>query len=200
MLIGIDIDDVLYQTSIMIRQHAPKALRALGLPDTMDESLYHLRDRCNVNNDQYKELESRLKWISLEYISAPAVRALKLLKRTNPEVEYCIVTWRPEEDTIPILQLIRQYFYLDIKRWYCLPEETSKADFCEEHGIRLMLDDNTDVIRGFETKSTNHGILVSTEHVLHNKEYAGKYDLVLNHWNELHSLYEIVCRKEKNEA
>ena len=198
MLIGIDIDDVLYRTSLMVKDEAPAILRSMGLPDKPDESVYHFRDRFKLTDEQYNEFEKKLPWLSLEYVSPAAVRAFKLLKRTNPEVEYCVVTWRPEQDALPILQLLREYFYLDIDKCYCLPETESKAEFCEKHGVGIMFDDCEHVIRSFNADMNSRPVLVSTCHVAHNKTFAKTYDTVLTEWDELHSIYEKLTVRKDN--
>lgn len=201
MLIGIDIDDVLYNTSLMIRQELPPLLRKMNLPDAIDENQYNLVNKVRAPKDEIDKLNHKLNWISLAYICAPAVRALKTLKQTNSEVEYCIVTWRSEPNTLPILQFLRDYFYLDINRWHCLPCGTSKADFCENNDIAIMLDDYNEVIQDFRNHRSAYGVLVSTNHVLHNKQFAAEHDWVLYDWSQLHSLYGQICaEREKTEC
>lgn len=194
MLIGIDIDDVLYRTSLMIRKMAPAALRSMDLPDTLYEDRYHLQDRADISPNQYKELESKLHWITSEFLNSTAIRELKKLKQTNPEIEYCIVTWRPEKDTDPILQLLHTYYYFDIERKYCLPEGVSKAEFCEKNDIDILLDDCADVMREFNDTMNCCGILVSTEEILHNKAFAVTYNCVLEDWEYFHQMYEDIVK------
>lgn len=195
MIVGIDVDDVLYQTSRMIRQLTPNILDKMGITYAVNETAYLFKDVYGLTDEQCAAVGCKLEWFSVKYIDITAVHALKRLKQVQPDIDLQIVTWRPEQDTLPITQLLKQYFYLDIPVIHCLADGTSKATFCDDNGISLMLDDYESVIRDFTPANKCKGVLVATsEHVLHNKTFADEYHTVLTDWDDLNNL----CLSVKN--
>lgn len=189
MIVGIDIDDVLYNTSYMIKHLTPKLLDDMGVKYTVNENAYLFRDMYGLTDEQCRAIENKLEWTSLEYINSNAILALKRVKQAQPDIDFHIVTWRAENETIPIIQLIKQYYYLDITAIHCLPSGTNKAAFCDNNGISIMLDDYEQVIRSFTSDTKCRGVLVAaSEHVRHNKAFADAYHTVLTDWDELINL------------
>lgn len=195
MIVGIDVDDVLYQTSQMIRQLAPNILYKMGIAYTVNEKAYLFKDVYGLTDEQCAAVGAKLEWFSVKYIDIAAVHALKRLKHAQPDIDLQIVTWRSKHNTLPITQLLKQYFYLDIPVIHCLKDGTNKAAFCDNNGISLMLDDYENVIRDFMPTNKCKGVLVATsEHVLHNKTFANEYHTVLTDWDDLNNL----CLSIKN--
>lgn len=190
MLVGIDVDDVLYQTSKMIKKLVPPLLTDMHIPHTVNPDAYWIENMYGLTAEQFAQIDPKLDWKSVAYIDSSAVQALKKLKHTRPDADFCIVTWRKKEGTLPIVRLIQQYYYLDIPVVHCIPDYASKAEFCDNNGIGMMLDDHAEVIKSFTPETKCRGILVATnDYVTHNKAFADSYHTVLRDWDDLHNLY-----------
>ena len=194
MLVGIDIDDVLYQTSKMIKKLVPPLLTDMHISNDTNPDAYWIEDMYGLTAEQFAQIEPKLDWTSVAYIDSSAVQALKKLKHTRPDAELCIVTWRKKEDTLPVIQLIKQYYYLDIPIIHCIPDYSSKAEFCDNNSIGIMLDDHADVISCFTPETKCRGVLVATsEYVTHNKAFTDRYHTVLRDWDDLYNLYASIA-------
>lgn len=198
MIIGLDIDDVLYNTSLMVRKIAPNLLRDMGLNDTLDETKYRISEKCHLTEEQFASISNKFEWAAHAYVNINAAHMLKKLKQTNPDVDYCIVTWRTKENALPVIQLLRDYFYLDIKQHYFLPDGTNKATFCDENGISILLDDYETVIRTFTPDVKAKGVLVSTKYVEHNRAFARECELVLRDWEDLYDIITAIVKEKEN--
>lgn len=202
MLIGIDIDDVLYETSKMIHEQLPAILQQEGLHVNINKEGYYLDDICGIYDMSIiNRLNAKLDWCSPEYINESAIAALKALPEKNDNIEYCIVTWREESSAAEISKIISEKYGLHLNKRFCLPLGQSKARCCSENNIDILLDDSAIVIASFTHTNANcEAILVSPDFVWHNKKYANEYervDLVLRKWSDLAAIYErINGRKE----
>lgn len=195
MNIGLDIDDVLYSTSSMIRRLSPEVLREANIPDQLREYEYEIAKRCNMDENQWTSISNKFRWYSIEYINRDAIKQLKALKHLHPNIEYSIVTWRSLNDAAPIIRLLQQYFNFPIKQCYCLSADKSKAELCRDKNIKIMLDDCCDVINSFKDTPKNVAILVSPDDVLHNKPYLHEQEYILKNWSELPNLIETITRQ-----
>lgn len=184
MRIGVDIDDVLYKTSIMIVEQSPKIMQKLGITQEPDFSKYSFKEMFHVDHDIDEEVTPFLLYNSSAYLNPVAIRAIKTHKHLHPEDEIVIVTKRSQKDATIIRDYIVNLFYYELDGIYSVPDEVSKAGFCERNGIDILFDDYEKNIQEFPKGSQCIPILVSTEHVLHNKEFAENYPRVLWDWND----------------
>lgn len=188
MRIGVDIDDVLYKTNVMIAEQSPKIMQALSITEEPDFSKYDFREMFHVNRDINKEIAPFLLYNSSAYVNSVAVRAIKTHKRIHPEDEIIIVTKRNKVDTDIIRKYLSTLYYYEVDGAYSVPSGISKAEFCEQKGIDVLFDDYEKNIRSFYEGCSCVPILVSTEHVLHNKKFAETYPRVLRDWNDFEEI------------
>lgn len=188
--IGVDVDDVIFRTSDMITDMAPDILRRLGYNGVLNREYYDLPAVLNVDADTAKRVESQLGWCLPEYINWDAVSMLHALRTSRP-VEFDIVTWRPEVDALPVSDVINKAYPGLFDNIYCLEPNTSKASFCDKHGITAMLDDYENNIKDFQSANTVcKAVLISPDNVPHNKRFAKTYSLTLTNWNQLIDMYD----------
>lgn len=188
MRIGVDIDDVIYKTSTMIVEQSPRIMRELGITETPDFSKYEFDEMFHVNYNIDDKVMPLLLFNSSAYLNQVAIRALKTHKRTHPEDKIVIVTKRDKHDTDIICDYLSKLFYFEIDEAYSVPDGVSKAEFCEQKNIDVLFDDYERNIRTFSKDSSCVPILVSTEHILHNKKFAESYSRVLQDWNDFEEI------------
>lgn len=195
MLIGLDIDDVLYQTSTMIRKLAPTVFEKANVNFSIDENCYPLHQRCGVSEKTWQEQDKNFEWLSYDFFNEIAICELKRLQRINPDIKYCIVTWREEKYALPVAQILREYFYMDISGIHSLPIGTNKAEFCENNKIDVLFDDLPTTVSSFTDKMNSRGVLVATSDILHNNSAVADSKYVLTDWSNLSDTIQNILRE-----
>lgn len=197
MKIGIDIDDVLYKTSDMIRAECPKLLETLGYHNRpLNMSHFDWQSMTGATLDDCKWIENHLPWTSRKYINKDAIVQIKQLVRTHPDTKLYIVTRRDMATTKPITNLLRRLYHIRFEKIICVSAEERKVDYCVENGIDYLLDDEENNVKQMLSNSKCKAILVSTPDIEHNKHFAKTYneDLLLTSWNDL---CEIIAQSQK---
>lgn len=191
MRIGIDIDDVIFRTSDMIIDKAPSLLRKLGHDGKLNRECYALKDVFGLNESDTKTVEKQLEWCNPNYINWDAINAMYDLKQTYSDVDFHIVTWRPNADAYPVITEIQNRYPDLFSEIHCLDPGTNKATFCDENGISVMFDDYEENILDFQRSDAHcKAILISPDNVPHNKRFAETYMPKLTNWNDLCEIYK----------
>lgn len=184
MRIGVDIDDVIYKTGVMIKEQSPRIMQKLGVTQEPDFSKYSFKEMFHMDREIDEDVAPFLLYNSSAYLNPVAIRAIKTHKHLHPEDEIIIVTKRSEESTNIIRSYLTNLYYYDVDGAYSVPHGVSKASFCTQKGIDVLFDDYEKNVQEFPKGGTCTPILVSTEHVLHNKKFAENYPRVLWDWND----------------
>lgn len=196
-IVAVDIDDVLYNTSILIMERIPTYLRSIGIEPKIRKVSYNIAEMFGITKEQVKSVWGKAVPLNdKEYLNYDAIAALKQLQEKYG-VKYHIVSARYMDDSLKKTK----------EKTAALLEDTglnieeihigvrNKAKFCEEKGYVTLLDDYVRNIEQFKGRVIKP-ILVSTPNVFHNKDVVGDYFYTLTNWSELDSVY----RKVKNIA
>lgn len=181
MRIGIDIDDVITDSSLMIKEYVMKL-------DKDGELLNYMEDimRGDAPNPTIKKFfeENIIEIFKMVRIKENASEVIKRLMNKGNEV--FIVTSRGEIKFKGSVQVTLEYFKLnDIKYTKILFDSFDKAKVCKENKIDLMIDDSEKYCR--EIQDANIRSILFTSKV--NKYIESNVKRVEN-WLELEKIIE----------
>lgn len=183
MIIGIDIDDVLYKTSEMMYVEGKKLLKTLGYTHDPDLSHYSLADAFKISGKDLSFVEKNLPWSSFQYLNLSAVLAIKKFVRQSDGAQVYIVTKRSAPDANPVCTYLADYLNLKIDKMICVPLNEKKSEYCDRYHIDVLLDDcSENILDIYENAEHCKGILVATPDVQHNIALAASYPNVLRDW------------------
>lgn len=197
MKIGIDIDDVLYKTSDMIREECPKLLETLGYHNQkLNMSHFDWQSMTGATPDDCRWIANHLSWTSRKYINKDAITQIKRLVKTYPDTKLYIVTRRNMATTKPIANLLRRLYRMRFEKIICVSAKERKVDYCAEHSLDYLLDDEERNVKQMLDNPKCKAILVSTPDIEHNKRFAKTYneDLILTSWD---NLCDIIAQSQK---
>lgn len=177
--IGLDIDDVLCESSRICEEYGIKYLADNNIPFQYNEALYDYMERFSISKVVHDEMLSYLDRYFLGEVSQDAVKSLHELAHVYP-VEYVIITARLEHEALPIIKILAEEHNLRIDEAYF--DVHNKAELCEEIEVDVLLDDSSRNILQFHPEQHCKGILVSLPYVKHNKPLSRFYKYVLHDW------------------
>ena len=182
IVMGVDLDDVLYQTSKMIIEMGTDYLKKNQIKHKLNTTGYLVEDVFGVNSLIARDIEKICEWQSPKYISKEAVYSIKRMQNKY-NAKLIVITARDQKGAGDLLYTLfrEESFQVDVVR----TSITNKAETAIIEGCDVMLDDYTNNIKSFSDFIHCRPILVSPEHVLHNKPFASTYKHVLYNWNNL---------------
>lgn len=190
--IGLDIDDVLYKTSQMIKIEGTIIAQNLwGIKIHPDVSQYSLSDILGVGEYRCRAIAKRLSCTSVNYFNLDAINALKSYRATHRDVQYYIISRRSKSSIKNVISILHNEFDLDITSGWACEGITLKSTLCNRHRIDIMLDDEQDNILDItEHCAKCTPICCSDETVLHNKAFLVSYSgYYITDWSQLERLF-----------
>mgnify|MGYP004637675261 CR=1 FL=1 len=175
--IGIDIDDVLYMTSQMIRIEGTIIARNLwGIRVYPDSKYTGLREILGLNMYQCRTVAKRLPCTSVTYFNLDAIDALKNFKARHRDVKYYIVSRRSKSSIKRVRQILSSEFGLEIDDGWSCEGFQNKSSICNAKKIDIMLDDEPGNIEDIAMNCSRCvPICCSDDSVLHNKQFIRTY-------------------------
>ena len=191
LITGVDIDDVLYKTSIMLKEMGTAYLIKNKISFVYNPNGYIFEDLFSISPNIIKDitnnLESACDWASIKYIDAQAVIALQNIQKKYNAKLY-IITARNEKLTYDLLRILYNQYNFQVQNVFT--SVSNKAAIANNNNCDIMLDDYTKNIMEFEDSIHCKPILVSTDYIKHNKDFAKTFNNVLDDWNNLEKIID----------
>ena len=187
--IGIDIDDVLYMTSQMIRIEGTIIARNLwGIRVYPDSKYTGLREILGLNMYQCLAVAKRLPCTSVTYFNSDAIDVLKRFMAQYRDVKYYIISRRSKSS----IKRIRHILSSNLETaggWSCEGLQ-KKSSICNAKKIDIMLDDEPGNIEDIANNCSRcTPICCSDDSVLHNKQFIRTYSgYYLTDWANFEAL------------
>lgn len=189
--IGVDIDDVLYMTSKMIRIEGTIIARNLwGIRVYPDSKYTGLREILGLNVYQCRAVAKRLPCTSVSYFNLDVIDALKNFKTRYQDVKYYIISRRSKSSIKQVRHILSSEFGLEIDGGWACEGFQNKSSICNAKKIDIMLDDESGNIEDIAKNCPRCiPICCSDDSVLHNKQFIRTYSgYYLTDWANFEAL------------
>lgn len=180
--IGVDLDDVLYQTSRMLREMGIAYLKENNIPFKYNPKGYTLEEKFTVSTGIARAVDNACDWANEKYVDLEAVIALQTMQKEYG-AKFIIITARNEKFTYRLLQTLYNMAHFQVQGVFCF--STNKCMIANNNQCDVMLDDCVENVISFDDSLRCRPILISPSYITHNKTFANTYKNVLWDWKNL---------------